>query len=131
DLATAREVQTLPVDSPSAASNIQFSPEGERLACGCADGVVHVWELKTGKLVSQFGKHDGWALEVTYSGDGKLLAAADLYKGVVKVWDVARGDALYARKVPGKAISGVALAPDSRYVAFLASDGLVRVLDGM
>ncbi|KAJ9066533.1 Transducin beta-like, variant 2 [Entomophthora muscae] len=55
-------------------SSITFSPDGEYLASGAFDSVVHVFSTKTGKLVRSFHR-PGEVFDVKWSPGGNFLAA--------------------------------------------------------
>ena len=61
---------------------IAFSAAG-KLARGNEDGTIQVWNGATGKEERSFGDHAGPIISLSFSGDGKRLAALD--EGVVKV----------------------------------------------
>ena len=37
--------------------SLAYSPDGSRIACGCMDGIVAVFDVSTGKLVSVLEGH--------------------------------------------------------------------------
>ncbi len=69
--------------------SIAFSPKGEKLAVGCGDKKVRVWELNSpdfNKPLELIGHEDEvWA--VAFSPDGKLLASGG-WDNKVCLWDL-------------------------------------------
>ena len=80
---TSREcLHTLNVDAVSLA----FFPDGERLAIGCEDGWLRLWNCSTEEMQSHELRDDDY-LELAVSNNGKLLAAADHEESDVVIFD--------------------------------------------
>ena len=70
---------------------IVFSPDGKRLAAGADfDGVVHLWDVETGKELSRLGEQQGVVCSAAFSPDGRT-ALTGCMDGFVRVWDTDRG----------------------------------------
>jgi WD40 repeat protein len=72
------------------ATDVAFHPDGKHLASCGRDTVVRIWDMETGRLVSEAGKPRGgqfkdWFHAAGWSADGAWLAAADM-AGAVQVW---------------------------------------------
>jgi WD40 repeat protein len=67
--------------SPNTA--VAFSPDGKILAVGNADRVVRLWSLADGRELRVLEDHDGWVHSLSFSPDGKMLAA---YALRLKFW---------------------------------------------
>jgi WD40 repeat protein len=50
-----------------------WSPDGTKIAFGCADNIVRAIDAKTGQQVLFMGSHNDWALDTVFSVDGKHL----------------------------------------------------------
>ncbi len=50
-----------------------WSPDGTKIAFGCADNIVRAIDAKTGQQVLFMGSHNDWALDTVFSADGKHL----------------------------------------------------------
>src|SRR5262249_47883723 len=57
------------------ASRCAFSPDGRTLATAGETGVVHLWELATGKRRRSFTGHEGRVNVLLFSPDGRRLAS--------------------------------------------------------
>jgi WD40 repeat protein len=76
---------------PGGAHGLSFTPDGSKLATAGNDGVLKVWEVKTGKvLLSVDGKADPRPYKIALSNDGKLMASAGANLET-RVWEVATG----------------------------------------
>jgi len=55
--------------------HIAFSLDGRVLAQGCGDGLVHVWDVATGRHLQQLGRFRTPVCGVAFAPDGRLVAA--------------------------------------------------------
>ena len=63
---------------------VSFSTDGRILASGCYDHTVKLWNPDTGELLQTIPTA-GWVSSVSFSADGKMLAAADTRGGVLLI----------------------------------------------
>jgi WD40 repeat protein len=116
------------------ASALFFAPDGKTAASCSCDGVIHLWELETGKQRS-FPVGERWVSGVAFAPDGKKLAALYSENGVRTVlglYDLAAGKEL-RQVLPfgGKRLDGrhvaLAFSPDGKALALGAvPEGLGR-----
>ncbi len=71
-------------------TDLAFHPDGKHLASTGRDTVVRIWDTAAKKQIAELGKPRGgqfkdWLHAVSWSADGKWLAAADM-AGAVQVW---------------------------------------------
>ena len=52
---------------------VSWSPDGTKIAFGCADNTVRAIDAKTGEQVLFSGSHNDWALDTVFSVDGSHL----------------------------------------------------------
>ncbi|MBX6311698.1 MAG: DUF1553 domain-containing protein, partial [Isosphaeraceae bacterium] len=52
---------------------VSWSPDGSKIAFGCADNSVRAIDAKTGQQVLFMGSHNDWALDTVFSKDGSHL----------------------------------------------------------
>ena len=114
-----------------------FSPDGQTIACrsvaSSADknvGRVDLYNLRNGSLVRSFASEKGSSnsslLCVTFSPDGRLLAATD-WNGTVTLWDVASGQRKLTIADHKAGVSSAAFAPDGAMLATGSEDKTLRV----
>ena len=82
---------------------------------------VQVWDVASGKLVTQLAGHTGSVTRLEFSPDGRLALAASV-DGTVRLWTVPRWNVYgtwSTKSRPGTPVPRVyeaAFTPDSRYV---------------
>jgi WD40 repeat protein len=91
-----------------------FAPDGHTLATACGDGLVRVWDARTGDMRDEFGGHVGAVYDVAYSPDGSTLASGGA-DATVRLWN------LRTRR-PHATLRGHGNEP-VRAVAFAAPEG--------
>jgi WD40 repeat protein len=91
---------------------VAFSPKGDLLAAADQE-TVRLWDTKTGKLVRILQGHGGRQQEVSFSPDGKALAAVG---GHVTLWDVSSGEKATTLKADDDWLDSLAFHPSGKYL---------------
>jgi hypothetical protein len=107
---------------------IAFSPDGERLATGRAEGTVSVWETQTGQEVFHLQGHFSPVRGVAFSPDGRRLVSSS-EDGIVKVWNLATGQEERTLHRHGGSVRCVAFSPDGRRLATASADHTAKLWD--
>jgi WD40 repeat protein len=115
DAVTLSPFQT--IDPRERAESLAYSPDGRRLACICGEGLIKIWDVKSGQLLRTL-TDDKFFTSVAFNPNGAQIASGD-FDGNVKVWD-ANGDQLQFTLAGPKA---------SVFRLAFSSDGL-RILSG-
>jgi WD40 repeat protein len=97
------------------AFSIAISPDGVTLASGHWN-VVTLWNMLTGKRLAVLGRFGRYIKGLSFSKDGKLLAAGTDFGGL-QIWDVGRRIRLQSVDIGGGDVSDPAFSPDGRLVA--------------
>jgi WD40 repeat protein len=94
DLTTGTQLRTLRdrdgVTHRNIVTRIAFSPDGQLIATGSADGTAKLWEVATGTCRHTLVGHGEEVLGVAFSPDGKQVATIGSDHNV-KLWSVATG----------------------------------------
>src|SRR5438552_11928235 len=77
------------VSMPAWVASLSFSPDGKRLAVGCADSAVRVLESESGKEILALREHKDYVVAVAFGPDGKTLGTGS-YDHTVQLWNLAR-----------------------------------------
>jgi COMPASS component SWD3 len=102
---------------------LAMNPNGYIVASGGNKGKVKFWNIRIGKLVSEFTPHQQAISALTFTPDGEKLITAS-YDRTIKVWDVSTGQLLQTLTGHSSRVRTLALNPDGKTLATSSSDGV-------
>ena len=104
--------------------DLQFSPDGDRVATAEDSGRATVWDVSTGEVVSEFGGHAKQLVAgIAFSPDGKLVASAGSGEAeAARIWNPDDGTQVLALTSDGVASPD---ATGARSVAFSPDGSMV------
>jgi WD40 repeat protein len=114
--------------------SVAFSPDGTRVAAGCNDGAVRIWDATTGRSVATLRSHRDVVWSVAFSPDGRHLASGggnflrDQDYGV-RLWDLLERKEVARFSGHGDPIKSVAFSPDGTRLASGSMDRTVKLWD--
>jgi WD40 repeat protein/tRNA A-37 threonylcarbamoyl transferase component Bud32 len=119
-----RVVYSLPTEVLAAA----FSPDGNTVVLGCADGTARFWAVTGGKPAGKSLSHPRAVRSVAFSRDGRFLLTGCADR-VVRLWDLKSGEAPRQFQGHTEAVNAVALSADGRHAASAGADRVVLLWD--
>jgi WD40 repeat protein/tRNA A-37 threonylcarbamoyl transferase component Bud32 len=124
DAARRSLVTTLHIDDADVLGwAVAFSADGRMLATSGIDPLVHLWDVRTGKLIRELKQNVGnavWALEFTPDGRTLAISGGDSF---ASLWDVATGAQIGPRLGAGSRESMLDLSPDGRSLLITSGNG--------
>ncbi len=105
---------------------ISWSPDGSKIAVGCADKLVRVFAVADGREVMRCDNHIDWVFATAWSGDGTRLVSGSRDKAV-KLIDVATGHLIDDLAKPRDPVLCLARHPTEDLVLFGNDTGQVRL----
>ena len=107
---------------------VAYAPDGATLATGGDDGIVRIWDMRTGQQ-HELGGHTRRVNAVAYAPNGAALATGG-DDGTVRIWDTRTGQQQHELTGHTGGVNAVAYAPDGATLATEGGyDGTVRIWD--
>ncbi len=128
----AQNVRSLVTLNPGSglALAVAWSPTGNILAIGGADGTIQIWDAITLKNQTMLRGHTDQVNRISWSPDGRLLASASS-DASVRLWDGQHYtlQAILPGNGAGNPALSIAWSPDSKRLVTGYGDGTVEVWD--
>jgi WD40 repeat protein len=101
----------------STITSIAWSPDSTELAIGSILWPLQVWDLQSQKVVRRLTGANGTTISVSWSGDGKFIAANTIEPDVTfRVWSRSTSQIIYSNQLPDR-VRSVAWSPDGKSIA--------------
>jgi WD40 repeat protein len=101
-------------------AKLAVRPDGQHIAAACEDGVLRIWDAKSGSALAALTRHTdergATLLDLAYSPDGSLLAAT-AGDGVTTVWDGRTWRLVHSLPNPRASGRSIAFSADGRLLA--------------
>ena len=102
---------------PATVYSVAFEPKGDGLASACFDGIVRLYDSRSGKLRQEFKGHTAGALSIAFSPNGTMLASGG-WDNTARLWNVSDGSPGLVLKTAGAyPVQALAFSPDGAHLA--------------
>lgn len=125
EVGTQKLVRTIRTLSDSV-FGVSFSPDGSRVAVGCADKLVRAFDAATGVEVMKCDNHIDWVFATAFTKDGARLVSVSRDKAV-KLIDLSTGRLIDDINRPREPVYSLARHPREDLIAFGSEAGAVRL----
>jgi eukaryotic-like serine/threonine-protein kinase len=128
DVTAGKEVNALV--HKSAVNDVVFAPDGSTLASASGDGVVHLWDTRSGQEKTITQDHTAAVLAVRFSPNGKFLASyGEDEDYAVRLWTPKTSPKPLRLEGHTDLLQAMAFSPDSQWLATGGEDFQVRLWD--
>lgn len=124
--ATGKYLCTIPNPSSAAISAVAFSPNGSLLATANTSGLIYLWNLSRGELLTTLNQHQRRVNAIAFSSSGEILLSGSIDRSV-KLWQVSTGQMIQSFGNPGGEITSIAFRPDGQAFAVGSKDNTIQL----
>ncbi|RFN54453.1 nacht domain-containing protein [Fusarium flagelliforme] len=96
--------------------SVCFSPDVPCLATGSQDGLIRIWDLRSGGEIKVLRGHKGEVAAVSFAPQGGILVSVGADDRAVVLWNTQYWDFITLLQLPDAA-SSLSISPDSKYLA--------------
>lgn len=106
--------------------SVAFNSDGSRLVTAGSDGIIKVWNARSGEQTLEIHGHTSSVIDAIYSPDNKQIVSASL-DGTVRVWDAGSGEQVQQLEGQTTGVRRLAFSPDGRLLASAGESQAVNV----
>lgn len=113
-------------NSATATPAIAFTADASRIVSGGGDGLVRIWDVRSGQEIAALSGHDAAVQAVALSPDGRRIASAGADR-TLRIWDTDTHDLLLTLRLTGPPVQRLAFSADGSRLAAGILTGTIRV----
>jgi hypothetical protein len=106
-------------------SALAFAPDGDKLVAGRTDGLIQIWDLKSGRALKAITSDGATVRSIAVTPDGRYAVSAS--RSNITVWDLATGRA--TRKLSSQSSVNTLTLHDDGKTVLAISDGSLTLWD--
>ncbi|KAK6341310.1 hypothetical protein TWF696_008389 [Orbilia brochopaga] len=110
-------------------TTLAMSPDDQQLAEGTCEGVITLWDARTGTAQEDLKGHAKGVTSLSFSPDGCRLASGSSDE-TVRIWNTSSGELEHTLRPFKGEIRIVAFLPDSKQLVFKAEWDAIQLWDG-
>ncbi|MBI5031374.1 MAG: TIR domain-containing protein [Chloroflexi bacterium] len=103
-----------------------FSPDGSLVMMGNSEGVLHTWDVTTGKFLADLVGHTDILTDIQFSLDGKRVVTGS-WDDTVRVWNPRTGENIATMRGHSELVRHATFSPDGRRIVSASTDNTARV----
>lgn len=123
NLTQATLLQAVFMQTFGAIFSVAFSPDGQQLAAGDANGMIRIWRVADGQELLRCEGHHNWVRVIAFSPDGSLLASAS-DDHTIKLWNPCTGECFKTLQGHQNWLNSLAFSPTGQLLVS-SDDNLV------
>ncbi len=108
--------------------SVAFSPNGNLLAAGTANGEIRLWNIASGTTLPACQGHTSWVRSVAFSPDGSTIVSGSDDQ-TVRLWNAITGKCLMTLQGHTSRVRSAAFSPDGNMLASSSDDQTVHLWD--
>ncbi len=101
---------------------VSFSPNGRRLITGGSDGMVRIWDGRSGQPLVALKGHRSRVLSIAWTADSSLFVTGSS-DGSARLWGSGIGRSPYPMDGHTSEITGLSFSPDGKKLLSVSRDG--------
>ncbi len=106
-----------------------FSASGERLVTVSRDGLLRVWMLPSGAVLTNIAGISAQSVIVSPNGQLAVTSRSEYPTETVQIWDIEHGRAVAKPLIHPRELWSIGFSPDSALLVTCCEDNMVRVMN--